>query len=1043
MRSRVACRSLLLATVATLLLFPLRSSAATPPLGASLVADLNTVASPQSSYLNFGNGGTQSPILGNTAFFFAYNAEAHPQLWASNGTEAGTRLVRDFFNPPFSSFDGLSRLGSKLYFFESQHDSLTLWQSDGTTAGTYSIRRIEQQTGRTVPVTVVGNTLFFLGQISPGAFILWASDGTAAGTRAVRELSLEAPIEFVGVQNVLLFVTRGSTTLLWRSDGTPNGTQPIATFKCGSIGDYELVATASRAFFAADDCATGSELWSSDGTAAGTGLVADIDPGTNASYPHMLAALGNTLLFSAYDATHKWALWASDGTAQSTRFVADIRTEFRNPSGPDVTPLTVMGNRLFFAADDGTHGSELWVSDGTTEGTHLVADILPGSLGSGPRNGATANGLVYFYADDGTHGREPWVSDGSPEGTRLVADIRAGAASSEPVTKPLGAASLISAIGSALLMSADDGVHGTELWGSDGTAQGTHLLANIASDTGSGGFYPRTELGGHLVFIARDAGGTHRLWRSDGTAEGTAIVQPAQPGVLFQPGIMARRGGELLLSNNADKGLWRSDGTSQGTALVKQFALEPTNLANASGTVYLTASTTGNYGVPNELWRSDGTSAGTFLIRSFPVVGTPNGQTLGAPPQIGPIDPPTFPPAHLTPLGSSILFSAYDPATGSELWRSDGTPAGTVLVKDLAPGSTSSFPTDLTVVGGRIFFLANSGDKLALWVTDGTAAGTQQLHLFLSLPGEESWLTAVGNKLFLSADDGTSGRELWVSDGTQDGTRLAADIAAGATSAAPSELTAVGGQVFFSADDRVSGRELWASDGTQVGTHLVADISPLASDSSPNELFNWAGKLLFAADDGVHGRELWQSDGTAQGTVLAASIAPGVASSSPAQMVVVGGVLYFSADDGTHGRELWRYDGTPAGTSLVAPSFIGVAPGATVTVPVRIARGAPFVGAGTATLTATLPSGVRYVADTSGVTPTQDAGVLTWVMPAPTAGEQRAFALELAVPNAPLGTRFPLTLALTAPGPDGAAVTTSQRVEVMVARQVWLPFVAK
>ena len=129
-------------------------------------------------------------------------------------------------------------------------------------------------------------------------------------------------------------------------------------------------------------------------------------------------------------------------------------------------------------------------------------------------------------------------------------------------------------------------------------------------------------------------------------------------------------------------------------------------------------------------------------------------------------------------------------------------------------------------------------------------------------------------------DDGTTGRELWKSDGTEEGTVLVKDIVAGSGSSLPYNWTAtdVNGTAFFTAcssGDQVFGDcELWRSDGTEGGTALVKDIFPGGS-SSPGSLTNVNGMLFFAANDGVGGRELWKSDGTEIGTVLVKDIRPG------------------------------------------------------------------------------------------------------------------------------------------------------------------------
>ncbi|WP_304412242.1 ELWxxDGT repeat protein, partial [Microcystis sp. T1-4] len=402
--------------------------------------------------------------------------------------------------------------------------------------------------------------------------------------------------------------------------------------------------------------------------------------------------------------------------------------------------------------------------------------------------------------------------------------------------------------------------------------------------------YPKnlTAVGSTLYFIADDDVNGYELWKSDGTVAGTVAVADIR-----SPGNLTAVGNTLFFTardglNGTE--LWKSDGTAAGTVLVKDIrpgssSSSPYNLTAVGNTLFFNA----NDGVNGpELWKSDGTAAGTVLVKDI------------IPGWLGSIA------RYLTAVGSTLFFSAYsEVASDVELWKSDGTAAGTVRVKDIWPGSffASSNPSNLTAVGNTLYFTANDGvNGEELWKSDGTAAGTvlvKDSNLSFFLPN----LTAVGNTLYFTAYNGVYGRELWKSDGTAAGTVLVKDIPN--SSLHPRNLTAVGNTLYLAANPAFD-EELWKSDGTAAGTVLVADIRPGAGSSSfPSNLTAVGSTLYFTANDGVNGYELWKSDGTAAGTVLVADIIPGASGYSPSSLTVVGNTLFFTANNGVNGDELW------------------------------------------------------------------------------------------------------------------------------------------
>ncbi|WP_143406385.1 ELWxxDGT repeat protein, partial [Estrella lausannensis] len=277
-------------------------------------------------------------------------------------------------------------------------------------------------------------------------------------------------------------------------------------------------------------------------------------------------------------------------------------------------------------------------------------------------------------------------------------------------------------------------------------------------------------------------------------------------------------------------------------------------------------------------------------------------------------------PANFVDVNGTLYFTATTSTNGLELWKSDGSAAGTVLVKDINPGTLSSSPGNLTNVNGTLFFTADDGSNgVELWKSDGTAAGTTLVKNIYTTNGSSNptGLTNISGILYFSASDPSNGTEVWRSDGTSSGTYMIADVRNGSPSSNPTQFTEAGGKVFFAATTGASGTELWVTDGTAGGTKLVKEIRNGGVSSDPTNLINLNGTLYFTADDGSSGPELWKSDGTAVGTTLVKDIFSGKDGSSMTKPVVMNGNLYFAATTSTQGSELWKSDGTAAGTVIV------------------------------------------------------------------------------------------------------------------------------
>jgi ELWxxDGT repeat protein len=663
---------------------------------------------------------------------------------------------------------------------------------------------------------------------------------------------------------------------LWKSDGTPQGTGMVKDINPGSGNSLDYASTFftdvnGTLFFRANDGTNGPELWKSDGTDAGTVLVRDIIPGAGGSYPADLMDVNGTLFFTAGTITDSYGLWKSDGTAAGTVMVKNF---LAGPNSPRIGDLVTAGGTLYFTQlGNGSNNAGLWKSDGTEEGTVMVDPFTGFNVNL--VNSASVNSILFFTVNS-EGGAELWKSDGTPAGTVIV--------------KAVYAAGLTNANGTLFFLASSGSLSSSELWKSDGTTQGTVRVKAIGQDPSVSVPGSLTNVNGTLFFVASD-----NLWKSDGTSAGTFRLNDIYSsdltnvnGVLFFRASTEAHGTEL----------WKSDGTSAGTVMVKDIEPSygnsfPENLTDVNGTLFLTADD-GIHG--KELWKSGGTAEGTVMVKDA-YVGNDGSFS-------NPFDNPYT--GELTDVNGTLFFIANNETSGDEVWKSDGTAQGTVLVKDVEPGPSGSGPGELTNVNGTLFFAALN----SLWRSDGTPAGTLRLNNIYS-----SDLTNVNGVLFFRASTEANGYELWKSDGTAEGTVLVKDINPSSSASNPANFINVNGTLFFIASNGTNGREIWKSDGTSEGTVMVKDIAPGSENFEPSVWANVNGTLFFPAD-----YALWKSDGTAAGTVIVRQFDPGagVSSIGISSTSIINSTLLFVVDKGMNGSELWKSDGTNAGTVMLA-----------------------------------------------------------------------------------------------------------------------------
>jgi ELWxxDGT repeat protein len=698
----------------------------------------------------------------------------------------------------------------------------------------------------------------------------------------------------------------------------------------------------------ADDGIHGFEPWITDGTPAGTFLWGDLTHAGGAVARQFYQVVG--LVFTLTDDPSLGTLISvSDGTVSGSKSLTrlPIATAGRNSSG-----IGAVGNRFLFSLFNTTTGNrELWASDGTDAGTARV----PAATGAAYSVAATllTNGKLYFLSLLPDQSIEPWVSDGTSVGTFRLSTIP------NIAPEPLGVSSLGQA-GGYVVFAANTSDTGRELWRIDPSNGSVARVSDIAPGTNSG-LPPNASFGsvGSTAVFAASATGdsTMSLWRTDGTAAGTYAIASLTPfqaltTLFFGSGT---NGSILFFAGSPATDLWATDGSTTGTVKLAT-GVSSDALREFTGHYYFSTVA----GSSAQVWTSDGTAATTRLLAQVPgsVSGISSG-IAGDASQVfvrsvtssltGSVYRIDRASSQLTTLlnysfsaiaaygrgvftfvRGKLYFDNEDPQNGREIWTSDGTSAGTTLLKDIAAETQtqSSNPGDFVSFNSQLYFTADDGvSGREVWHSDGTSLGTALL--VDANPGaagsSPSDLSVANGALYFFATDSSGTAHLWHSDGTTSGTKALAAVSPRPdltrTPGCDSRAVALSGNVYFAGYDAAAGVQLWKSDGTAAGTQQVTNtVTPSFGAFGICYLTVSAGQLYFQANDGITGSELWVSDGTAAGTHEVADILPGILGSTPTQLTAFMSSLYFLASDGTHGGQLWSTNGTATGT-VSSPVF--------------------------------------------------------------------------------------------------------------------------
>lgn len=416
-----------------------------------------------------------------------------------------------------------------------------------------------------------------------------------------------------------------------------------------------------------------------------------------------------------------------------------------------------------------------------------------------------------------------------------------------------------------LYFQANDGIHGAELWSTDGTAAGTNLVKDINPGSADGNPVEMIVYNGLLYFQAINHVDTgQELWVSDGTTAGTMLFLDLCPttGVLGYPRDFVLFNNKLFFNGYAED-------------------------------MYFTP-------IPL-IWSTDGTVANTAPLIPMPGVGSYRD------------------PYRLTVLNNKLIFPAEYSTGSQEIWSSDGINPNATLLKDINPVG-ASLPRNLTVFNNEVYFSANNGtaNGRELWKTDGTPAGTVMVKdIYINGDGDPKTFTPYNGKLYFTANDanyGTiaNGSELWLTDGTNGGTQLFSDFFPGTVGGVFSELIVYRNRLYFSGrDNSPINNELYSTSGSANDIKLVKDINPIANQGSDIEYFHiYNDRLFFTAQNGSSlNDQLWYTDGTTDSTQMIVPTGGTISSALQAnpQFINFNGSLYFVAKySNSTGTELYK-----------------------------------------------------------------------------------------------------------------------------------------
>lgn len=820
----------------------------------------------------------------------------------------------------------LAMVGSDVYFSTNNGTETQIRRSDGARLTTVAVHQVFSAFGEASPdfLWEVGDGVmygltepFFEENIAQATYQIWYAQAGSA-PQLVRELPV---VNMFGAYQPPMAVARVDDSLLMLD----------------ASGRYQLIdvdGDTISSWSAPVDQQCGSPIYGAAHVDAG-GVVVEASYRCGSFLTPLFVRADESSLQEVE--THPGSLYLPNGTEVFTEFFRDTGalelffktlggTERITASGASLKPEspTRFGDgRVFFSADDGIHGREPWITDGTEAGTQILSDIS--GLGSSDPEvlGQTPRGLI-FSAFSESRGTELWITDGTVPGTRLLRDIRPGTGASHPQRVALAVEDQPIEVEAAVIYFWADTVSGgRELWATDGTTNGTVRLTSqvMSSDTALTAQARLSD--GSAVLGFADAAGNMQVWTTNATAAGTRRIS-ALPGRGRVVEIAASQGNNRAFAIRLESNeIWTFDALSQTAQNVLSnadndtFGLNPQHITQIGSRILFTTDVEDKSAV----WIWDPASGQLSNLGIIAMQGDITIRVLSDQTAIFTAfnSVRVLNNGKLSALGTQLLLQHESVGNHSYLLSSsnDLTIVSDARVTTRPAGKYFQ----LTPYAGGLYALNEAGQLVrfdgsvptllsnaaistdarllpgpvgSLWVVEDSSR-IQRLQLsnarvVETLPIDEALGDPVVND---------SGQLFWRSASRRTLRTIrnssAVDLVGVGDVSSFEDMIAVGNRVFMIGVNSRLKRSLWTSDGTSAGSTrlgLIPGLRNLATD----------GQKLFFTGDG----SLWESDGTIAGTFRSTKIQSEIINATADELEVVGTDLYFAASDGTHGQELFQ-----------------------------------------------------------------------------------------------------------------------------------------